>query len=222
MVNVTSASNQTQTTFNSGSITSNAGSAEDLSNMFLELLVAQVSHQNPLDPMDGTEYVSQLAEFSSVESLQSLRADSERSLNMQQSQQVLQASSLIGKQVSIESDQIELTENAKVAGHIELQAPASEVTVRLYDSEGKIVASKHVEPTNSGVVAFDFDSHDAGHYHIEVQALNNGRLQPSKTFVNGEVLKVSVGDSVDQISLMVQGLGSHSLLDVEQFSTNRG
>ena len=48
-------------------------SADEMSTMFLELLVAQISNQNPLQPMDGTEYVSQLAEFSNVESLQSIK-----------------------------------------------------------------------------------------------------------------------------------------------------
>ena len=36
---------------------------------FLELLVAQLTHQDPLDPMDGTEFVSQLAELQSVSAL---------------------------------------------------------------------------------------------------------------------------------------------------------
>lgn len=203
-------------------IASNGGNAQDLSNMFLELLVAQVSHQNPLDPMDGTQYVSQLAEFSSVQSLQSLRTDSERSLNMQHSQQVLQASALIGQQVSIESSSLNLSEGATVSGHAELQGPASEVSVSLYDGEGRLISRKNVDVTNSRTVNFDFGDQDAGSYRVEVHALNNGRLQPATTYINGEVTKVSVGDSVEHISLLVSGLGNHSLLDVEQFSSGRG
>lgn len=53
-----------------------------MSTMFLELLVAQISNQNPLQPMDGTQYVSQLAEFSNVESLQSIRQNTADGLIM--------------------------------------------------------------------------------------------------------------------------------------------
>lgn len=222
MSNVQSVNTQTQSPLASAGIASNASNGEDLSNMFLELLVAQVSHQNPLDPMDGTQYVSQLAEFSSVESLQSLRADSERNLNIQHSQQVLQASALIGQQVSIETDTVQLSEPASVNGHIELQAPASDVVVRLYNAEGQLVSSQNVDTGTNHSINFDFGEQAPGQYRVEVQALNNGRLQPSSTFLNGEVAKVSVGDSVDQISLLIQGLGNHSLLDIEQFSLGRG
>ncbi len=222
MSNVASVNTQTQSSAYTSTIASNTSSAEDLSNMFLELLVAQVSHQNPLDPMDGTEYVSQLAEFSSVESLQSLRADSERSLNLQHSQQVLQASALIGQQVSIETDSINLSQNATVSGHIELQSAPSDIEVRLYDAQGQLIDTQQPTWNASGQVAFDFGEQDTGGYTVEVLALNDGKLQPSTTFLNGEVTKVSVGDSAEQISLLVRGLGTHSLLDVEQFSISRG
>lgn len=43
-------------------------------NEFLQLLVAQLKGQNPLDPMDGTQFVSQLAQFSSLEELTSIHA----------------------------------------------------------------------------------------------------------------------------------------------------
>jgi flagellar basal-body rod modification protein FlgD len=40
---------------------------------FLQLLVAQLKSQNPLDPKDGTEFVAQLAQFSSLEELVNIR-----------------------------------------------------------------------------------------------------------------------------------------------------
>ena len=47
--------------------------AEEQKNQFLQLLVAQLKGQNPLDPKDGTEFVSQLAQFSSLEELINIR-----------------------------------------------------------------------------------------------------------------------------------------------------
>jgi len=48
--------------------------AETQKNQFLQLLVAQLKGQNPLDPLDGTQFVSQLAQFSSLEELTNIHA----------------------------------------------------------------------------------------------------------------------------------------------------
>jgi len=47
--------------------------AQEQQTQFLQLLVAQLQGQNPLDPKDGTEFVSQLAQFSSLEELINIR-----------------------------------------------------------------------------------------------------------------------------------------------------
>jgi len=54
--------------------------AEEQKNQFLQLLVAQLKGQNPLDPKDGTEFVSQLAQFSSLEQLINIRTTLENGL----------------------------------------------------------------------------------------------------------------------------------------------
>ena len=47
--------------------------ADNQKSQFLQLLVAQMKAQNPLDPMDGSEFVAQLAQFSSLEELINIR-----------------------------------------------------------------------------------------------------------------------------------------------------
>ena len=54
--------------------------AEQQQTQFLQLLVAQLKGQNPLDPKDGTEFVSQLAQFSSLEELINIRTALEKLL----------------------------------------------------------------------------------------------------------------------------------------------
>ena len=51
--------------------------ADQQKNQFLQLLVAQLKGQNPLDPKDGTEFISQLAQFSSLEELVNIRTSLE-------------------------------------------------------------------------------------------------------------------------------------------------
>ena len=60
-------------TLNESSSLAPKSKAEQQKSQFLSLLVAQLKGQNPLDPKDGTEFVSQLAQFSSLEELVNIR-----------------------------------------------------------------------------------------------------------------------------------------------------
>ncbi len=54
-----------------------AAASEITKEMFLKLLVAQIRNQNPLDPADGVEFLSQLAEFSGLEQMIAIRGELE-------------------------------------------------------------------------------------------------------------------------------------------------
>ena len=58
-----------------GTSTAPTSQADQEQSQFLQLLVAQLKDQNPLDPMDGTQFVTQLAQFSSLEQLVNIRTD---------------------------------------------------------------------------------------------------------------------------------------------------
>lgn len=62
-------------------------------NAFLQLLVAQMKYQDPLEPTSNTEYISQLATFSELEEMQNLNANNE----------LQRASSLVGKEVIVKT-----------------------------------------------------------------------------------------------------------------------
>ncbi len=66
-------------------------------NAFLQLMVAQLQAQNPLEPSNGTEYISELAQFSQLEQTTNLAQSSSQSVT---SQRVAQAVGLIGHTVS--------------------------------------------------------------------------------------------------------------------------
>lgn len=202
----------------SNSVVSNGNNAEGLSNMFLELLVAQISHQNPLDPMDGTQYVSQLAEFANVESLQSLKIDSGKNLQLQASQQALQATALIGTQVDVAADTIVLEQEAPISGAINLGKEADSIEVRLYNAEGRIIQKQTLSYSGVGTIRFAFDQQAAGGYYVQADAYMHGQPQPLTTLLSGEVERVSVGNNKDDIILQVNGLGNHALLDTNQLA----
>jgi flagellar basal-body rod modification protein FlgD len=63
---------------------------------FLNLLVTQMRHQNPLDPMKDGEFIGQLSQFSTLEGIQQLNASMSEMLLLQQ---MAQGANLIGKNV---------------------------------------------------------------------------------------------------------------------------
>lgn len=84
------------------SITSALGSTGDLGrDQFMQLLVTQMQNQNPLDPMKDSDFISQLAQFSSLEGMQNLNTSFDQMLSLQQ---FTQGANLIGKQVQFKAD----------------------------------------------------------------------------------------------------------------------
>jgi flagellar basal-body rod modification protein FlgD len=63
---------------------------------FLKLLMAQLQNQDPLKPMDDSQMIAQMAQFSALESTQNLTSVIQQSSNMQT---VIQAGALIGKYI---------------------------------------------------------------------------------------------------------------------------
>jgi flagellar basal-body rod modification protein FlgD len=77
MASAISALTSSQTSTSSSSGASLAGAAAPNEQMFLQLLVAQLKNQDPMSPTDGTQFVSQLAQFSELEQVIAIRGDIE-------------------------------------------------------------------------------------------------------------------------------------------------
>ncbi len=105
---------------------------------FIKLLIAQVENQDPLKPMDSTEFVSQIAQLTQVEQavqtnsqLESLRSSLSVSTALSETQ-------LIGREVTTRSDNVVLDENGAVFFY-ELESDATEVAAVISDAHGNIV-----------------------------------------------------------------------------------
>ena len=69
---------------------------------FLKLLVAQLGAQDPLNPQKDTEFIAQMAQFTSLEQSKSMQSDIAQ---LRTDQQFLQANALIGRKVQVEDSQ---------------------------------------------------------------------------------------------------------------------
>jgi flagellar basal-body rod modification protein FlgD len=105
---------------------------------FITLLVAQVQYQDPLKPIDSTEFVSQIAQLTQVEQavatngqLESLRAEMSVS-------GALYESTLVGREVTAPTDQLSLADG-KAAFAYELTDDSTGISAVITDSEGNVV-----------------------------------------------------------------------------------
>lgn len=131
-------------TYDTNSITQAAGTKNALGkDDFLKMLIAQLKNQDPLNPLEGTEFAAQLAEFSSLEQLSNLNSYTKQSIDsnylLTQSINNTLVATLIGKEVKIESAEINVNGQEKITLGYELATPASSVTIKIMDENGRVV-----------------------------------------------------------------------------------
>lgn len=116
----------------SGTDTSSSDSSSLGKTDFMMLLVTQLNNQNPLDPQDNSEFVAQLAQFSSLESMENLNASMTSLLSTYQSSQALQATSLVGSSVIVETGSALVDTSESLSGTVVMPSSGSNVNVKIY------------------------------------------------------------------------------------------
>ncbi len=190
--------------------------------VFLELMVTQMRNQNPLDPQENSEFVAQLAQFTSVESLDKLNNTVEGMAGSFQSSQALQASSMVGRAVKVNTETAVLSSGSYVAGTMDIPYSGSEVVMNIYNSSNELVAQELMGAQPAGELPFAWDGVGSdgqpqlpGEYRFEVLATNNGATQQLNTALSANVDSVTVGAN-GVISLNVAGKGSYSMSQVRE------
>lgn len=118
---------------------SQAGSAATSSldgnfNDFLNMLMTQLQNQDPTSPMDTDQFTSELVQFSSVEQQIQTNSSLTQLIQLTQGSEVIQGSSMVGQQVTVQSTQIPL-QNSQ--GTVNITSPAAEpVSISIANSSG--------------------------------------------------------------------------------------
>ncbi|MFK7731995.1 MAG: flagellar hook assembly protein FlgD [Pseudomonadales bacterium] len=194
---------------------------------FLQLLVTQLGNQDPLSPQENGEFIAQLAQFSSVEGIQNLNTSVDDMATSLRSNQALQASALVGRNVRLPTDSAELNNQGRIEGNIKLPQSTEQIEVRVYDPTGQLVSQEVIRNETSGIVSagdvplkwdgtdLDGEPVSRGHYRFEVEALVNGEPQGLETEFNSNVDSVTLGQSGD-VTLNVAGTGPIALSKVTE------
>jgi len=176
---------------------------------FLKLLVAQISHQDPLQPMEGTEFVSQLSQFAMVEqavaqsaSLQTLSTQVGGVANNE-------ATALVGKTVTLRAHPLTYDGVTAPTSSATINASAAKVTADVVDAQGNVVRTIDLGPRPAGPVSITWDGKDSnglsvpqGNYTLQIHATDaNGAPVGTSQDTTGTVTKVSFDKGYPELLL---------------------
>jgi len=172
--------------------------------VFLRLLTTQLQYQDPLAPMDSTQFVTQLAQFSQLEQTTAMKSALQTQAQYAASLNNYTTASLIGKQVQVIGNQVDLVQGGQPVLAYDLSANAADVTVSISDSSGTVVRVLHTGPQSAGTQDITWDGRDgnggalpAGTYGFSVSAVgNNGSPVAANPYSGGVVSGVSFNQGV--------------------------
>jgi flagellar basal-body rod modification protein FlgD len=124
---------------------------------FLTILVAQLTHQDPTNPMDDTQMVNQLTQYSMLEQLTNINSGINSLVEASDNQDIYSATNFIGKSVKAQGYTVTKDGDSVSSIYYGMGEAVSGIQVNIYDSEGNIVYSETLGSRQAGTYQFDWD-----------------------------------------------------------------
>jgi len=174
---------------------------------FMKLLVAQLKNQDPNNPLDTKELVTQLSQLTSVEQLVTMNDKLASLTTATNSMAANQSSGLIGKTVRGTADSVQLTSTGVATSAVKLSQNAEKVTVSVTNDAGRVVRTMQLDNKSAGVLQLSWDGKsDSGErlvngtYKFEVSAKDkNGVAIEADQTVSGIVTGVDYDNGAPQL-----------------------
>ncbi|CRL99519.1 Basal-body rod modification protein FlgD [Pseudomonas sp. 31 R 17] len=152
---------------------------------FLQLLVTQLKNQNPLSPQDNGAFVAQLAQFSSLEGINTLNDSVNNISSNFSSSQALQASSLVGRSIITQTDKALVDTSKSMNGSVAVTAATGNVSIKITDKDGNVVRTLDMGAQSAGSSDFIWDGKN-----------DKGEVAPAGTYTFAASAKSDKGDAV--------------------------
>lgn len=174
---------------------------------FLKMLVAQLHYQDPMNPMESTDFSAQLAQFSSVEQLENISNNLESFIDsnylLTTSINNTLAANIIGKNVKANGNAVYFNgiDNVQIPFH--LAGDAKNVKMEIYDENGNLVRTIEASDLHEGENSLEWDGKDEngirvnqGKYTVKISALDaEGATVNAQTYMTGEITGIKYTDS---------------------------
>jgi len=206
---------------------------------FLKLLTTQLQYQDPMSPMENTEFVAQLAQFSQLESTTSMQKSMEemartfgQSMDLQtfnsQSTTNAAAVSLVGKEVRLRQNTFEHNRNAEPREFFAHIGERTSATLNIIDGDGEIVRTITLTgKDDTNTVRFTWDGTDSrgqsvpsGRYNLVIEGMQND--ESLYTFVEDFVTGIRYTNQGTMIRVSGVELPIGDILEVKHPSGTNG
>lgn len=189
---------------------------------FLALMTAQLKNQDPMQPLDSTEFVAQLAQFGTVSGVQGMQTSLTNLTASMRSAQALQGTSLVGHDVLSPASSATVPAGGSVRGALDVPVGTAAVQMVVKDASGQVVRNISFPPA-SGSHDFVWDGMDdrgaalpAGTYSFSAVGNVGGTNQALEILLSGRVSSVSIDASGAGLTLNTGALGPLSLANVRR------
>lgn len=195
---------------------------------FLQLLVTQLKNQDPLSPQDNGAFVSQLAQFSSLEGINNLNDSVNNISSNYSSSQALQASSLVGRSIITQTDKALVDTSKSMTGSVAVTAATGDVSVKITDKDGVVVRTLDMGAQSAGSSDFIWDGKNdagkvaaAGTYTFTATTKNDaGDTVALATSLPATVNSVTLSQTGGEMLLnLAGGMGSVKLSQIQTIGT---
>jgi flagellar basal-body rod modification protein FlgD len=185
-----------------------------MENNFISLMVAQIQNQDPTNPVDSSQFLQQYASMSQVKSMENMATLQQSSLVLADNLQTLTAAGLVGQEVSVNVESLELNDQP-VNGQFTLENYSGKTSLLLTDSNGTETVIQLGEQA-AGKVAYTVDpvalGLKPGKYSIQAFNADDQRLTVE---VNGLVKDVRVSNTGPVLN--IAGAGSVPFYNIVEF-----
>lgn len=181
---------------------------------FLQLMTAQLTHQDPLKPMENGDFLGQMAQFGTVSGISELNTTFSSLSESFQSNQALQASTLVGRRVMVPSQNAFMTSGESLQASVELDQPASKIVITIENQAGQIVNRQELGVQQAGLIDFTWNGQGpngnalpTGEYRIAAEVHRGKAVSAGQVFTVVDVESVTLGVGGQDLTLSVSGLG---------------
>ncbi len=188
---------------------------------FLKLMTAQMQNQDPFNPVDNTQMVAQMAQFSSLAGISEMNTTMKAISDKLGATSMSDALGYVGKTVLTEGGTAYGRSTGGIAGSVELAGAASNVNVTISDANGAVLKTMALGKQAKGTIGYDWDGKDsagadagAGPFTVSVNAQNNGTTVGATSLVWAPVQSVST--TTGKTVLTLPGIGDVPASDVRQ------
>jgi flagellar basal-body rod modification protein FlgD len=191
---------------------------------FLTLLTAQLKNQDPLKPMENTEFLGQMAQFSTVAGIDRLNETLAGQGSGARDSRLAMATNLLGHSVLVQTPVARPDSDGAIRGAVNLPEAAEALVVSYSDATtGAILHTQTMGAQPAGKTAFEWTELPAhiqanrSPVRVSVSASHAGGTQMHDPMVYARVLSADAAAGSDDVTLQIEGYGALSTLEIEAF-----